>query len=119
MFPYDFIFEELYPLQFRHKKMFGIDAFYYGDKIVFALRQKDNHIEDNGIWIATKTEHHEELRSLIKDVRMIKVYGLKSWLLLPDDSDYFEEGARQIAKLIKQHSILIGNIPKLKKKKSS
>ncbi len=99
--------------------MFGIDAFYYGEKIVFALRQKDDHIEDNGIWIATKIIHHEDLKSLIKDLRMIKVYGLKSWLLLPEDSDYFEEGVSTIAQLIQQHSALVGNIPKLKKKRST
>ncbi|MDY8136225.1 hypothetical protein [Aquimarina sp. 2201CG5-10] len=117
VFPYDFILEELYPLQLRHKKMFGVDSFYYGEKIVFALRKQDNYPNDNGIWIATKIKFHKELKLLIRDLKAIEVYGLKTWLVLPESSDHFEEGIIKIAELIKQHSSLIGNIPKVKKKK--
>ena len=87
--------------------MFGVDSFYYKEKIVFALRKKEESIEDNGIWIASKIEHHEVLKGLIKDLRHIKMYGIKSWLLLPEDSDYFEQGVLKIAELIKEQNIQV------------
>ncbi|TPN89074.1 hypothetical protein [Aquimarina algicola] len=117
MIPYDFILERLYPLELRHKKMFGIDAFYYKEKIVFCLREKESNNDDNGVWIATKIDFHESLKEQIKDLRMIKMYPIKSWILLPADSDYFEEGVETIATLIKQNSPYVGVIPKPKKKK--
>ncbi|WP_282085843.1 hypothetical protein [Aquimarina algiphila] len=116
MIPYDFILEALYPLQLRHHRMFGVDAFYYGEKIVFALCEKEENRHDNGVWIATKMKYHEELRKHIKDVRIIKNFGPKTWMLLPADSDYFEEGCNLIAELIKSNSSLIGNVPKPKNK---
>lgn len=115
--PFDFIIEELYPLPLRHNKMFGVDAFYVEEKILFALRQKENYPQDNGIWIATKVEFHEVLKQNIKDLKLIEVYGLKTWLVLPESSDYFEEGAMKIVELIKTRSELIGNIPKAKRSK--
>lgn len=116
--PFDFIIEELYPLPLRHKKMFGVDAFYVEEKILFALRQKESYSQDNGIWIATKVKFHNELKQKIKDLKLIEVYGLKTWLVLPEDSDFFEEGAIKIVELIKTNSELIGNIPKPKSKLS-
>lgn len=59
---YDFFLALLYPLPLRHKKMFGVDSYYIGEKIVFALRKKDTLPEDNGIWIASKLEHHDALK---------------------------------------------------------
>ena len=113
-FPYDFFLELLYPLQVRHKKMFGVDAFYIREKIVFALRKKEDRQEDNGIWIASQHAHHQKLRHQINGLRAIKTYGIKTWLLLPEDFDRFEEEAVKLADLIKEDSELIGNIPKTK-----
>ena len=114
-YPYDFFLELLYPLQLSHKKMFGVDAFYIGEKIVFALRKKDTGLADNGIWIASKKEHHQKLYHKITGLRPIETYGIKTWLVLPEDSDRFEEEANAVAELIKKGSELIGNIPKRKK----
>lgn len=116
LYPYEFILDALFPIQLRHHRMFGVDAFYYEEKIVFALREKDKNPHDNGIWIATKLEHHEQLKKQIKDVRIIKDFGPKTWMLLPADSDHFEEGMIKVSELIKEHSELIGNVPKPKKK---
>lgn len=114
--PYDFFLELLYPLPLRHKQMFGTDSYYIHEKIVFALRKKDKYPEDNGIWIASKIEHHQKLHRQIKGLRAIKVYGIKSWLILPEDYEHFEEQANAIAELIKTGNELIGNIPKGKKR---
>ena len=113
--PYDFFLELLYPLPLRQKKMFGVNAYYINEKIVFALRKKDEKTEDNGIWIASKIKHHQKLRYKIKGLRAIKTYGIKTWLVLPEDFEHFEEQANTIADLIKSDSELIGNIPKTKR----
>jgi hypothetical protein len=66
--PYDFFIEWLYPLTLRHKKMFGVDAFYIDDHIVFALSQSNKYPLDHGIWIATKKEHHQKLMPHFKSI---------------------------------------------------
>ena len=95
--------------------MFGVDAFYIYEKIVFAFHKKDTAPKDNGIWIASKKKHHQKLYHQIDGLRPIETYGIKTWLLLPEDFDLFEEAARVISELIKKDSELIGNIPKQKK----
>lgn len=115
--PHDFILEFLYPLPIITKKMFGNVAIYCGDKIVLATRQKEENPVDNGIWVGTKTKHHQALKTLIPELRHLETYKIKTWLLLHEDEPNFEECAQQIAQLIKDNSDLIGNIPKPRKKK--
>ena len=100
--------------------MFGVLAIYVGEKIVLATRQKQDSPGDNGIWIGTKVEHHPALKQLFPSLRNLESYKIKTWLLLPEDADDFEETALKISELIKRNSPLIGNIPaprKSKKKK--
>jgi len=115
--PYEFFIELLYPLPLRLKKMFGVDSYYIGEKIVFALRKKDTLLEDNGIWIASKLEHHQKLKHQINGLHTIKSYGIKSWLVLPEGFEYFEEEANKLANLIKNNSELVGNLTKPRKKR--
>ena len=101
--------------------MFGNVAIYTGDKIILATRQKEENPIDNGIWVGTKEKYHNELKELFPALRNLKTYGIKSWLLLPEDADDFEEVAYKITTLIKQNSPLIGNVPperKPRKKRS-
>ena len=113
--PYDFFLELLYPLPLRPKKMFGLSAFYIEEKIVFALCKKAKNIEDNGIWVACKKENHTALINRISSFRLLKNFGPKTWLLLPEDANDFEEAAQQLALLIKANNPMIGNIPKPRK----
>ncbi len=113
--PYDFFLEMLYPLPLQPKKMFSVTSFYIEEKIVFAFNKKNKHTEDNGIWVACKKENHAALISKINSFRIIKNFGPKTWLLLPEDIDNFEEDAAALASLIKANDPLIGNIPKPKK----
>lgn len=115
--PYEFFIDLLYPVPLRVKKMFGVNSYYIADKIVFALRKTDKLTEDNGIWIASKLEHHQKLKHKIKGLTTIKSYGIKSWLVRPEEFEYFEEEANKLAELIKKDSDLIGNVPKLKRKR--
>ncbi|MFC4634220.1 hypothetical protein ACFO3O_09900 [Dokdonia ponticola] len=113
--PYAFFIEWLYPLPLEHKKMFGTDTFYLEDKIVFALCKNSNYPLDHGIWIATKKQHHQKLRHQLKSVRPLISIGIKTWLILPEDHDAFEEDANTLVSLIKSGSPLVGNIPKKRK----
>ncbi len=117
--PYDFFLEYLFGLPLRHKKMFGVDSYYIQEKIVFALRYKEHALADNGIWIASKMEHHEALKKEINGLRPIQTYGIKTWLVLPEDFDQFEQEASRLATLIKKNSSLIGNIPKPRRRKAN
>lgn len=117
MIPHEFVLEMLYPLPYRTKRMFGVLAVYVGEKIVLALRQKQDNPGDNGIWIGTKVEHHSSLKELFPSLRNLEVYKIKTWLLLPEDAEDFEESALRISELIKKNSPLIGNIPPPRKSK--
>lgn len=116
MIPHEFILDYLYPLPIRTKKMFGNVSIYCGDKILLATRHRTDNPLDNGIWIGTKVEHHEALKAIIPELRNLQIYKIKTWLLLAEDEENFEERALQIVDLIKADSPLIGNIPKPRKK---
>ncbi len=107
----------LYSLPLKHKKMFGVDAYYYEASLLFALREKETYPKDNVIWIATKKQHHQKLKHQFKSIKPIESVGIKSWLMLASDHDYFETDAHHLAQLILNRSALIGTTPGSKKRK--
>jgi hypothetical protein len=122
--PFQFILDELDSLQPRTNPMFGCYGVYVGEKIMLALRSRDSHPEDNGVWIATKPEHHESLKKILPSMRSIYVLGGGSgsqtnWQIIPEEADDFEESVMKICTLIKKRDERIGNIPKGKKKTSA
>ena len=98
--------------------MFGCHAVYAGDKIVLVLRNRKDHPEANGVWVATKKEHHESLKKELPSLR--SVYLLSegkaetNWQMIPADSDFFEEEVLRVCELILEMDKRIGNIPKKK-----
>ena len=98
--------------------MFGTTTLFSGEKVLLALWKKEENRTDNGIWVATKAEHHAALKTMIPELQAINVYKIKTWLLLHEDEELFEERLVQIADLIKSKSPLIGNVSKAKKKKA-
>lgn len=120
--PFKFVLDELDSLNPRTNPMFGCFGVYVGEKIVLALRSKDSHTDDNGVWIATKPEHHATLKKILPSMRSIYVLGGGSetnWQIVPEQADDFEESVMKICALIKKGDPRIGNIPKSKKKKPS
>lgn len=118
--PFPFVLDELDSLNPRTNPMFGCVGIYIGEKIVLALRSKDSYIDDNGVWIATKPEHHEGLKKILPSMRSIFVLGggnETNWQIIPEQADDFEESVMEICALIKKGDVRIGNIPKSKKKK--
>jgi hypothetical protein len=117
---FNFVIEQLHQLQPQIKPMFGCHALYVENKIVLMLRKKENNTDDNGVWIATTPEHHQDLKKLFPSLRSIRLFGPKEsgWQILPEDADDFEESAMRVCDLIVRRDPRIGKIPKARKKKS-
>lgn len=93
--------------------MFGCLAIYVDDKIVLILRDKPNQPADNGVWLATTTEHHESLQREFSNMRSIKVLGkeVTGWQILPVDAPDFEEAALRACELVLARDPRIGKVP--------
>lgn len=100
--PFDFVLEQLEPLNPVVRPMFGCEAIYVGEKIVLILRLKERSVADNGIWLATTVEHHKSLRSLFPALRSIEIFGqgVTGWQVLPSNAIDFEESAMRVCELI-------------------
>ena len=116
--PFDFIFEELRDVHPTSKPMFGCYAIYVGEKIVFILRDREAHPDDNGVWLATTGEHHNSLREEFPEMRDLKLFGPgpTGWQNLPVDSDDFERSVLKACALVLARDPRIGKIPDRKKK---
>ena len=117
--PFPFVLEALAGLPIRTRPMFGCLAVYVGEKIVFALREKGDHPEDNGVWLATTCEHHESLRKEFPAMRSIGVLGkdVTGWQALPAESAEFEEAALRACEMVAAGDPRIGKTPGRKRRK--
>lgn len=113
---YEFFFDQMHSLPIVQKRMFGIESYYLGPKIILGVSTSEKWPEDIGIWVSAPPESHNKLLPLLKGYRFLKRIPTKKWILLPEDSDSFEEDAGVIADLIMKNSPWIGTIPKPKKK---
>lgn len=115
--PFNFVIENLYPLNPIVKAMFGCHSIYINEKIVLSLRDKND--EDSGVWIGTSKEHHASLKKDFPTMRSIKLFGpgTSGWQLLPKDADDFETSVNHVCELILKGDKRIGKIPKPKRKK--
>jgi hypothetical protein len=117
--PHEFVVEAIGSISPWTRSMFGCLAVYVEDKIVLALRDKQDHAEDNGVWLATTREHHESLRREFPNMRSIQVLGssVTGWQLLPADARDFEEAALRACELIVAGDPRIGKLPGTKRAK--
>jgi hypothetical protein len=118
--PHAFVLEALAPLAPETRLMFGCLAVYLGDQIVLALRDKGDHLADNGVWLATSEEHHESLRREFPNMRSIQIFGkpITAWQILPADAPDFEETALRACELIAARDPRIGKVPKRRTSRS-
>lgn len=104
--PFDFILDELFSLNPIVKPMFGCHAIYIGEKIMLILRDKEDHAEANGVWIATTKEHHPSLKkefTSIDSVSVLTVPGRETeWQMIHKEDDYFESDILKICTYIKK-----------------
>jgi hypothetical protein len=113
--PFDFVFDYL-PRHVVSKAMFGMQYIYLNKKIVLMLRKAVKEPHMNGVWVATKKEHHE---SLEKDIPAMVDFVLdngeiyeSNWRLIRDDRDDFETMAIKVCEMISRGDPRIGKLTK-------
>ncbi len=118
---FPFVIEALASKKLVIKKMFGCTALYLGPKILLIFRLKEDHLRDNGIWIATLPEHHESLRQDFPTLRDIELFGggPTTWQNLPMAEISFESDAERACEMILRGDKRFGKIPAKKKKSAS
>ena len=111
--PHAFVLDAVASLSPYTRPMFGCLAVYVGEKIVFVLRDKPASAPDNGVWLATTCEHHENLRRDFPNMRSIQVFGkeVTGWQVLPVDAPDFEESAMRACEFVLAGDERIGKIP--------
>ena len=112
--PFTFVFDYLYPKEPVVKPMFGCYALYIGKKIYLILRKRNIHKNINGVWIATRREHHESLKKLFPSMCSIDVLGKEptNWQVIPETSAEFESSVILACELVKKGDPRIGVVPK-------
>jgi len=112
--PHEFVLEAIASVSPVTRPMFGCLAVYIEDKIVFILRDKQDSLGDNGVWLATTADHHASLRREFPHMRSIQVLGkaVTGWQVLPVDAPDFEEAAFRACELVLAHDPRIGKVPK-------
>ena len=119
--PFSFVLDYLLPLNPAIKPMFGCHAIYVGEKIVLILRNRKDHPDVNGVWIATSQESHASLKKDFPSMCSISIFSdgktESAWQMLPLDSDDFESSVIRACEFILHDDERIGRIPKKKKKK--
>lgn len=119
--PHEFVLDALASLSPWTRPMFGCLAVYVGEKIVLILRDKDTEVQDNGVWLATTSEHHDSLLRHFPSMRSIRLLGkrITGWQVLPIDSPDFEESAQRACEAILAGDPRIGKIPGAKRGRES
>jgi hypothetical protein len=116
--PFSFVLENLYPKEPRIKPMFGCFAVYLDEKIIFILRKREEHQDDNGVWLATSRKHHSDLKKIFPMMRSIGVLGNgeTNWQIIPEEVPSFESDVLCLCELVRKGDKRIGKIPGRKKR---
>ena len=112
--PFGFVLELLASRRPVTRPMFGCTAVYVNDRIVFILRLKEGAYEqDNGVWMATHTEHHPSLKLAFPSMRSISLFGpsTTAWQNLPMDAPDFEEMVTRACEMVVMGDTRIGKVP--------
>lgn len=119
--PFDFILDELFALDPVVKPMFGCHAIYIGEKIMMIMRDKIDHEDANGVWIATSYEHQPSLKKefpALISVAILTVPGRETeWQMIHKEDDNFESYVLKICSYINKGDPRFGKVPKAKRKK--
>jgi hypothetical protein len=72
-------------------------------KMILFLREKDEQIEFNGVFVATEPEHFAALQAEIHTSKMVFDFdGTKdSWIFISEDLDDFEQKVKKACEMIK------------------
>ncbi len=90
--------------------MFGGYALYLNKKMILFLREKNEQIEFNGVFVATEPTHFAALQNEIHASKMeFDFDGSKdSWIFISEDLDEFEQKVKKACEMIKNGDARIG-----------
>ena len=72
--PFNFLFDYLIPLEVTVKPMFGVYVIYVNERMVLAVRQRKDHPETNGVWVATELKHLNSLKKELPSLQSISFF---------------------------------------------
>ena len=109
--PFDFLLDHL-PAGIIVKPAVGMFYLYLDQKIMLIFRKTGKSPQHNGIWICTRREDHDSLKTEIPAITDFELEeGADSaWLLLSDSHDDFESAAIQLCELISRKDQRIGKV---------
>ncbi len=115
---FPFFLEALESIESTIKPMFGCHAVYVNEKIVAILRDREDFLTDNGIWVALEKENIEAVKSIFPVLRDLKLFGggPTQWQNLPKLSAEFELNALKLAEMIVKMDPRIGKAPMTKRR---
>jgi hypothetical protein len=108
--PYSFILSFFYPVRPAIKKMLGCYGLYVNKKLVMLLRDRDNHPEFNGVFVATQPEYFDALSNELHSSNMdFDIDGhAYTWIFISEDITDFEEKVKKAAEMVKNGDERIG-----------
>ena len=108
--PYDFVLQYLYPLRPHKQKMLGGMGLFVEDKNVLLLREREDHPEFNGVFVATQPEYFDSLTSELHTSNMeFDIDGsYHSWIFISEDLEDFNDIVKKACELIKLADKRIG-----------
>ena len=109
--PFIFLLDYL-PANIVIRPAIGMYYIYWEKKIVLIFRNVIKNAQHNGLWIATKREHHSSLKAAIPAITNFvfdegETFD-SAWLQLKDNHDDFETAAIRICELISERDKRIG-----------
>ena len=114
--PFNFVFEYLEPLPYTVKPFFGCHGVYVGNKIMLILRERPDHAEVNGVWLATTHEHHQSLKKIFPSMQSVSILnngeGETAWQMIPVSANDFESSVLELCQMIRRKDARIGRVPK-------
>jgi len=114
--PFNFVFEYLEPLPYTVKPFFGCHGVYVGNKIMLILRERPDHAEVNGVWLATTHEHHQSLKKIFPSMLSVSILnngeGETAWQMIPVSANDFESSVLELCQMIRRKDVRIGRVPK-------
>jgi hypothetical protein len=114
--PFNFVFEYLEPLPYTVKPFFGCHGVYVGNKIMLILRERPDHAEVNGVWLATTHEHHQSLKKIFPSMQSVSILnngeGETAWQMIPVSANDFESSVLELCQMIRRKDVRIGRVPK-------
>ena len=116
--PFPFVLELLASREPVIRPMFGCYALYDAGRLVLILRKKPTHPSMNGVWVATKKEHHASLKKMLPALRSIPLLGkgVTQWQMVGEEEEEFESSVMTLCRLVLGRDPRIGTIPKPKAK---